>query len=236
MIEPSRPASRIEGRSIALIVTVVLHLALLVISDLMHLNEPPHGDITVELSFSSVPPAEIPSRFDRQNRAPTAKAADQAVPSPRVPIRSQNDIPQQTLPAPKIVDPIQTEEPVDNKSLNRPPEMNFRRILERELTPEQAWQLLTKLLAEHPEFRETVLREMIAGKGFVPDSLPPVNLQLARIFKNGIQPTWESQRGAIEEAFKSFDPVQGWTNKGGYGPQLNVIGLINFLLKLIEGK
>lgn len=112
----------------------------------------------------------------------------------------------------------------------------LRSVLERPLTTEEAWSILGRLMEEHPRYRGLVLREMIAGSGLPVDSVPRIDLRYDSVFRNGIRPSWGAQRHVIEDAFKSFDAVHGWTNKGGYGPTINVIGLIRFLIDLIEGE
>ncbi|MFZ1731937.1 MAG: hypothetical protein WBQ23_06835 [Bacteroidota bacterium] len=232
----SQHPSKTEGVSIAIFATLFLHVVLLIAALFIHLQEPPRSDITVQLTFRrsemAKPIVQSSEDIREELNAPTAKSS----PHPAPPAEQ----PPQFPPEARAVQPLTTEsihaDYPSRDSTQKAREMTLRSVLDRRLSPEQAWEILAKMLTEHPEFRDTVLKEMIAGQGYAPDSLPPVNLYLDQIFKNGIQPTWQAQRGAIESAFKSFDPVQGWTNKGGYGPQINIIGLIQFLIKLIEGK
>lgn len=112
----------------------------------------------------------------------------------------------------------------------------IRSVLDRPMDAERAWEVLDELLREYPQFRESVVREMIAGSGLPPDSLTRADLRLDQIFRDGMRPSWGRQREVIEHAYRSFDPVMGWTNKGGYGPAVNVLGLLKFLIDLIEGE
>ena len=113
--------------------------------------------------------------------------------------------------------------------------MDIRSVFDRPVSAEKAWEVLGELLEEYPQFRESVMREMIAGAGLPPDSLPRADMRYEQMFRDGIRPSWERQRETVEHAFRSFDPVHGWMNKGGYGPAVNVLGLLKFLIDLIEG-
>ncbi len=223
------------GRMRAVFATIALHVCVMMIAVFVRLGEPTVPDPTVRLWFRGTPAeeeprpkgvsAEIPGEQSRPNRERIEAAAPQ--PPQRPPMID---------PVIRSNETVQADISTALDTLRDPRRMTLRSVLDRDLSPEEAIEILSKLLEEYPQYKGMVVKEMIAGAGLPPDSLPRINLYLDQILKYGIKPTWGAQRGAIESAWKSFDPVMGWTNKGGYGPQINVIGVLKFLIDLIEGK
>jgi hypothetical protein len=232
----SGATNREVGRRItSVIAALALHGLLLLAALLVHLPILPITSDTVELRFLAPPDKVLDSE---KSADPPLSREMTATPDPRDEVH---------LPPPpaKLPAVISNTNPASETlkieasapdSLRAMPTTALRGVLDRNLKPEQAWDILGRLLDEYPQYRESVLRELIAGSGLPPDSLPRINLHLDQMLKNGIKPTWETQRTAIEHAFRSYDPVMGWTNKGGYGPSINIIGLLTFLIDLIEGK
>ncbi|PLX23209.1 MAG: hypothetical protein C0600_15610 [Ignavibacteria bacterium] len=107
-------------------------------------------------------------------------------------------------------------------------------ILKKEWTPEEAYGLLSQLIDEYPQYKDMVLREMIAGHGFAPDTAQPIDLCIRQMLSGGIKPSWGNQRQSIEQAFGSFNGVSGWSQNSNYGGGVNILGLINFLIGLIK--
>jgi hypothetical protein len=216
------------SRRLALATAVLLHAFLLLAAVLTRLPDPPLDQQSLELRFLGLPKEEGERKMSetiRRTAAPGRRpAAARPVVAPLAGVDERTG-PEQI----HIVMPV-----VDSAVAS--PVVTLRSVLDREMSAEQAWEMLGQLLEQYPQFREMVVREMIAGSGLPPDSLPRINLHLDQIFKDGIPLTWQTQRGAIESASRSFDPVMGWTNKGGYGPSINVFGLVKFLMDLIEGK
>ena len=228
-------ADRQVGRSITSIIAAVsLHALLLLAALLVYLPIPPTATGTVELRFLAKPydernVAKAPDPPPQRELNPPQEDRDEArLPPPPAPLPA---VATNTTPASETLK-IEALAPDSMRGMTN---IALRSVLDRELSPEQAWDVLGRLLDEYPQYRESVLRELIAGSGLPPDSLPRINLYLDQILKNGIKPTWETQRTTIEDAFKSYDAVMGWTNKGGYGPSINYIGLILFLIDLIDG-
>lgn len=232
----SGAADRQIGRSITSIIAAVsLHALLLLAALLVYLPTPPTATDTVELRFLAQPYDErkVASAADpppqREMKPPREDLDEPRLPPPPASLPA---VATNTTPASETLK-IEALAPDSMRSMTN---IALRSVLDRELSPEQAWDVLGRLLDEYPQYRESVLRELIAGSGLPQDSLPRINLFLDQILKNGIKPTWETQRTAIEHAFRSYDPVMGWTNKGGYGPSINIIGVIKFLIDLIDGK
>ena len=103
------------------------------------------------------------------------------------------------------------------------------------MTQEQAYEELSALLEEHPEFKETIIGMMVAGKhsNEAPDLYRSTGLEdiLAnQRWKDG----YEYEALKNQRYFGPYDPVHG-LNSGQYGGQINVIGLYKFLRKLIDG-
>ncbi|MBE0645234.1 MAG: hypothetical protein IH600_14215 [Bacteroidetes bacterium] len=218
-------------RTLAVFLTLALHLIVLIIATLIQLHEPHHHDPSVRLWFRSTPQQTSPAAEDQRPSSAAGRrenVSDAVIEPPQSPPR--------TLPLVESEQTVHADVALDADTSSDPRRMTLRSVLDRKIRPDQAWEILARLLEEYPEYKNMIVKEMIAGTGLPADSLPRINLYLDQIFKNGIQPTWGTQRGAIEGAWKSFDPVMGWTNKGGYGPQINVLGLLKFLIDLIEGK
>lgn len=111
-------------------------------------------------------------------------------------------------------------------------------VLDPDITPEQAWKELTQLLEKHPQFKDMVVREMLAGSGFVQDSLPPVSFHLDDVLKfEKFLPSWMYEAMRVQSQYGGYSPVMGHRRVEQYtGPQLNVISALKYLYDLIEGK
>lgn len=104
------------------------------------------------------------------------------------------------------------------------------------MTPEEAYTQFSRLLEEHPEFREMIVQKMLADEGFVPDTVPKINLFLEQMIGGKYGNAWMNSRQGIEWAFRNYDGVHGWRQNSNYGNQVNIFGLLKFLRGLIEGK
>lgn len=248
----------------ALLSTLVIHGALLAMAMLLHLPDPPIDRGPIMLHFMPEAPALRNRSLPSLPPAPPAPADPIPTPAPLrpAPPTPADPTPRPTTPPPALPptgratlpatpDPVRdaadeqkttstSDIPVSRHaaadSAGRTLPAGLRSVLARPLSAEEAWSILGQLMEEYPQFREMVRKEMIAGSGLPADSLPRIDLRYEQMLRKGLRPSWDAQRHVIEEAFKSFDAVHGWTNKGGYGPTINVIGLIRFLLDLIEGK
>lgn len=222
-------------RTSSFTITVLLHAAIMIVAALLSLPIPerkPDNDVELHFLPSPFPPAPVgmPEATARRTVTP---------PSSRQP----------SITAPKPVTPIVTEaEPSRHEAASttddvveipartwQPPPSPF----DSEMTPEQAWGLLDSLLREHPEFRDMVLREMLAGQGFVRDSLPPVSFHLEDVMKfEKFLPSWMYEIGRQQGLHPgNYHPVYGHRNPSQYsGPSVNILGLIDFLRGLLSGK
>jgi len=209
--------------SAALILSLLLHTAGMLTALLIHLHDPPSADRRIELGILPSPePRTAPQQTDSGPEATARKTHLQqrriSVPAPQTP--QLPDIPERE-PEEERRDPTVIEIPSSP--------------LEKEMTPEEAWSELGQLLEKHPEFREMVVREMLAGSGFAPDTLPKISLYLEQMIGGRFDRSWLQNRSAIEHAFRSYDGVHGWRQNSNYGNQVNVLGLLRFLIDLIEG-
>jgi len=209
--------------STALIISALLHAAGILIALLIHLQDPTAADRVIELSIMR----ESEREEDLSDAEAVSQRGTQSAQSP--PMTTVPPPP----PAPMLPD-IRDEIP-DRENRDRPVMEIPSSPLERDMTPEEAWDQLTTLLEEHPEFREMVLREMIAGSGFAPDTVPKINLYLEQMIGGRFDQSWVRSRRGIEHAFRSYDGVHGWRQNSNYGNQVNVLGLLRFLIDLIEG-
>jgi hypothetical protein len=217
------PESR--DRGYAWTVSILIHGLGITIALAIALQSPDRQESAVELSFEAAP-----QRMQEAEDAPSGRpAASRNLPPARPRVATQSP----SLPGlPDLV----VERPPENAQ-DEPPEFTLPASpLERDWTPEEAYGELTRLLEEYPQFREQVLREMIAGKGFVPDTVQHIELYLDQMLAPGLAPSWGRQRAAVEGAFRSFDGVSGWRQNSNYGGGINVIGLLLFLYDLIEGE
>lgn len=240
---PRQRMSLLSGRlrspgAISFVVALLLHALVLFFAVLFRLPDPPSRQESVEVRLYTEREARTEER--RQTEA-TVRPREEITP----PIKQRHPDPSRPLPpsperatetadAPVLVDARQDVAPVDSSHAER--RKNITSVLDRSVDPERAWEVLDELLRQYPQYRESVVREMIAGSGLMPDTLTRADLRFDAIFQKGIKPSWGRQREVIEQAFRSYDPVMGWTNKGGYGPAVNVLGLLKFLIDLIEGE
>lgn len=205
--------------------SVLLHGIGIVIALLIPLQDPPmiHRSVEIVLEewehrFQEGNAREMVEK-DNDSPRPVSRKAVQSFIPPDIPPLPDIEIRAQNQPAPST-----TSLPIDKGPL------------EKHLTPEEAFGQLTRLLEEYPQYREMIVREMIAGSGFVPDSLPPIDLHLETMIGDRFRDTWIRSREHIEHEFRSYDGVHGWRQNSNYGGQLNIFGLLQFLIDLIEGR
>ena len=203
-------------------ISAVFHLALLAAAGLFVLGDPVRDSEAVSLRFERRVEQEVVEE-DRTERAPNSGRLT----APQRPLLSEPTPPENAV----VLQDLVIEEPASDDGFIIPPSP-----IKSEMTPEEAFAELNRLLEEYPQYRDQVLREMIAGDGFVQDSLPPINLYLEQMFKGGVTPTWQGQRHVVEQAFSTFNGVSGWSQNGNYGGGVNVLGLLKLLIDLIEGE
>ncbi len=218
-------AATYRARWIAWTGSLLLHAIVLGAALLIVLKAPERQEQSVEVVLQrNVKPGEL-------RDVPAPEETTPAVRTSRRPLLPRPELPLPAAP-PDIVISTPLPEPSEAQNTFELPSSP----LDRKWTPEEAYAELTRLLEEYPQFREQVLREMIAGKGFVPDTVQHIDLFLDKIFANGIKPSWGNQRQAVEGASRSFDGVSGWRQNSNYGTGINVIGLLKFLYDLIDGE
>ncbi|MDT8323511.1 MAG: hypothetical protein RRA94_05335 [Bacteroidota bacterium] len=215
----------LRDHSYAWTASILLHAILLAITLLFFLPSPEKQKTEVELRFEKPSPAAL-----RETEVPAGRNEAISTTAPPRPLM-ETRVPSAPLLPDLSVPRVQESEREAEQTFSLP-----TTPLERDWTPEEAYAELTRLLEEYPQFRETVLREMIAGKGFAPDTVQRIDLYLDRMLANGINPSWNRQRSAVEGAFRSYDGVSGWRQNSNYGGGINVIGLLRFLYDLIEGE
>jgi hypothetical protein len=223
----SRTARRpyVRDRGYAWAISILLHVLFIIAALTIALQSPDRQDDTVELLFSTSP-RQMP---EEQEALPGRPDASASLPP------AQPRIATQSPPLPGLPDLV-VERPPESVQDERDAFTLPVSPLERDWTPEEAYAELTRLLEEYPQFREQVLREMIAGKGFVQDTVQRLDLCFDQMLARGITPSWARQRAVVEGAFRSYDGVSGWKQNSNYGGGINVIGLLRLLYELIDGE
>jgi hypothetical protein len=227
----SSDEQRKTGRRIRLFswgVSLLLHSLLLGFAFILVLRNPPRHEADIELRFEK--PTRQEQRPPVQTLDDLLPAASSRLSAPAAPILPVSAPPSPALPDIVVQRPATTvTDAKESFDLPQSP-------LDRNWTPEEAYAELTRLLEQYPQFREQVLREMIAGKGFAPDTVRKIDLYLDQILANGIKPSWGQQRHAVEGAFSTFNGVSGWSQNGNYGGGVNIFGILKFLIDLIDGE
>ncbi len=222
-------------RTSSLTITLLLHAAIMTVAALLSLPLPERKpDNDVELQFLPLSPSPTPVRVPQASArrsvpVPSTRGHSEPVTKPTPPTSTETE--QSQPDAARNTDDV-VEIPARTW---QPPPSPF----DSALTPEQAWGLLDSLLREHPEFRDMVLREMLAGQGFVRDSLPPVSFHLEDVMKfEKFLPSWMYELGRQQGLHGgNYHPVYGHRNPSQYsGPSVNIFGLIDFLRGLLSGK
>jgi hypothetical protein len=217
---------RVTERRAALLIAVGVHLVLLVSAAFIHLREVEKTErrLYFILTESEVPPE--PDRKETKQRVSTPLATRPILPpsGPHIPVHTtKRDVAELDVAIPAS----------DSQRVWIPP----RNILDADISPEQAWTELTRLIEEYPQYRDMVVREMLAGSGFVRDSLPPVSFRLEDVMKfEKFVPSWVYEAARVQGSYGGYNPVLGYRRSEQYtGPQLNVFQALKFLIDLIEG-
>lgn len=209
----------------ALLITLGAHAVLLLIAAFIHLREVVKTERRLYFVLTE---------------ADTKLRGDQAPPKPPEPDRRRfSPLPPPTQFIPQSV----PESPVAEVDIVIPEQDSARvwttpkRVLDPEITPEQAWVELTRLIEEYPQYKDMVVREMLAGSGFVRDSLPPVSFHLEDVMKfEQFVPSWVIEAARVQGSYGGYNPVLGYRRSEQYtGPQLNVIQALKYLIDLIGG-
>jgi hypothetical protein len=218
---------RVTERRVAVLIAVAVHATLLFSAAFIYLREVEKTER--QLYFTLTEPDILPRR-DEKTAERRAQDPQQAVP--------------QFLPsAPRILaSPLTTGQAEidiaipesDSPRVWIPP----RNVLDPEISPEVAWKELTRLIEEYPQFKDMVVREMLAGSGFVRDSLPPVSFRLEDVMKfEKFVPSWVYEAARVQGSYGGYNPVLGYRRSEQYtGPQLNALQALKFLIDLIEGE
>ena len=105
------------------------------------------------------------------------------------------------------------------------------------ISEERAFEILNQLLDRYPQYRGTIMRELLAGSRTHLLPADPYDLQLDRWLKN---PKWlmadKYSWGRMRNASSPYDPIHGYDRDKKLGVQSPVLGLVMFLMNLILGK
>lgn len=105
------------------------------------------------------------------------------------------------------------------------------------ISEERAFEILNQLLDRYPQYRGTIMRELLAGSRTHLLPADPYDLQLDRWLKN---PKWlmadKYSWGRMRSASSPYDPIHGYDRDKKLGVQSPVLGLVMFLMNLILGK
>ncbi len=216
-------------RRTAAIVALSLHIAALAVAYMTHLQQPEAVHTTLEINLM-VSPEREPHRTQAQaDRVPSTLRNIRPLPA-AAPVPAADPKREVVVIEPILPDNSDTVKP-------RPQWKLPKNVLENDWTPEQAWGELTQLLHEHPEYKDMVLREMLAGSGFVKDSLPPLSFHLDDVMKfEEFLPSWMYEAQRMQGLHGGYSPVMGTRRIEQYtGPQIDIIGAYKFLRGLIEG-
>lgn len=212
---------------IAWVISIGLHASGILAALLVSFLDPPRqeSEMDVILQTFETPATETTEQLLSDEAQPVALPPQ---------VKAERSEPKEATivqPLPLKVSPVTEEEADLEMQFSIPDD-----ILEREWTPEEAYGILSALIEEYPQYKNMVMREMIAGHGFAPDTTQPINLYLEQMLGGSYRPSWEKQRHTIEGAFQSFDGVSGWRQNSNYGGGVNILGLIDFLINLIKGE
>lgn len=226
---------------IALVLSLLLHLGGFIFSYFFVMKETRKiVEPTIEITFEQ--PAALRSTgqpFAAPKKIPAPKKHRQTgtitIP-PSVPI-TQKDKSQTTDVVALPRDSSQRSDTLQRLS-TIPSQKN---VLDKDMTEEEAFSLLSKLLDRHPEFRESIMRQMLAGPQADLTPAYQFDLQLDRWLKNPDwlltnKFAWESMRNARSP----YDPIHGFDRDKKLGiqfPYLSIlIRALQFLYDLIEEK
>lgn len=209
-------------RRLAITITFIVHGALLLLALLTQLREPDRGVDQIVLFFPVEATTATFSEIEETSKAPSVQEAEPPPPSPQPPSFRRDE-----------VEYVEIDTVMDEAVWSVP-----KRALDADITPEQALVALEKLLEEHPEYKNLIVREMIAGSGFVRDSLPPVSFHLEDVMKfENFLPSWMYEAARMKGLHGGHSPVHGhWSPEQRGGAQIDVIGLYRFLKHLISGE
>lgn len=240
-IAPLHTARR-RDRTVASIVSLLVHVLLGVGALFIHLKDRtvPERGVLLELQPPPpVPPAEAAAAGRRPasarevaggQRAQTAPPrVERSAPDGRAAVASDG----RTEEAPVVVAPVD-EACVDTL----PPVISTESALAR-LSQEEAFGELLRLLEKHPEFKETILREMLAGDGAVAP-VPKLEIfgleQLLALHKGKLALPGAGSRalGGVNPN-PTYSPIHG-TNPNPVAGSFNYIGLLLKLISLIRGE
>jgi hypothetical protein len=215
----------------ALIASIVFHAALGIFSMLVLLSDPEkvdnRGPIILELE------ATVEQFTTPLKPLPKANTQD-AIPKPRTAAGP-------AIPAPIITQEAKEIELTDLVILDSSKSSFQHRIsskLLEEMSQEEAFDELMGLLEEYPEYKETILGKMLAGKDMqhIPDLYVSTGLErLQKQMKFKTKHEYEAMRQQFLYGPYN-DPVLGPHGYQKTGVQINLIELLGWLRGLIEGK
>jgi hypothetical protein len=203
------------------------------------------GEVTIELTA----PVNWRARetpVPESGRRSMGREGRSAIPKRNISSASRPEQPEgQTRPVPSISAPAQSDgtefveiPPVSDTARIAPamPRLLERNLSEPVIDERQAFEELGKLLTGHPEFRNLILKEMIAGDGRVPGRKWMLDMRLADIlkFERFLSPyEYELMKGGGGGYTGPYDPVHGFDRDKRKGFLVNVFELLGFVKKLL---
>lgn len=234
--------ARRRDQAIASVVSLLVHVLLGLGALFMQLRDRTVPERGVLLELQSPPPA-LPAEAPRAGqREETAREAGGGHRSQVAPPRAVRSAPagrvemasdERTAEMPVVIAPVD-EVCVDTL----PPVISTSSALVR-MSQEEAFGELLRLLEKHPEFKEAILREMLAGDGAVAPvpKLEIVGLeQLLALHKGKLALPGAGSRalGGVNPN-PTYSPIHG-TNPNPVAGSFNYIGLLLKLISLIRGE
>lgn len=228
-----------RDRVAAVVVSLFMHVLLGIGAFMMQMQDRTvqHRALLLELQPQAPKlPAEATRQSTSAENAPPSTARTDATVMPPKPTQSR------TAQA-EASDVLRGEQPVVRASGevecvdSLPPVISTTSAHER-MSQEEAFGELMRLLERHPEFKETILREMLAGDGAV---TPPAKLeifgleQLLALHKGKLALPGAGSRslGGVNPN-PTYSPIHG-TNPNPVAGSFNYIGLLLKLISLIKG-
>lgn len=228
-----------RDRVAAVVVSLLMHVLLGVGALMMHLQDRtlPQRAVLLELAPSPpLPPAEAAHVATDGRQIPaTIQSAASAAPKG---IEKSDEARAEASDVMGGENPLVLAPAGDECVDSLPPVISTTSALDR-ISQEEAFGELMRLLEKHPEFKETILREMLAGDGAV---APPAKLEIF-----GLEELLDLHRGKLAlpgagsralggvNPNPTYSPIHG-TNPNPVAGSFNYIGLLLKLISLIRGE
>lgn len=210
----------------SLLASLVVHATILFVAYRISIDPKPTSPLTVEIAFESMPPLKEPTSDLRKQASQILTRIKSGVPKP-----------QDTFDAPvSISERIDTSLRVDSAVSNPSHRVSLiaalRDVLSDEITEGQAFGMLDSLLKKYPQFRNSIMRSMLAGPHTGLDKIKGVDTDLRRWTH---RPDWlklDEYAYRYWRNYKSpYDPVHGFDRDKKLGVQAGYLGLLVYLIQ-----